>query len=85
MPFMNSSYLVPLKVTVAEKGVSNLFQTTQKGSGNFTAVIWTELQPKPENYLWKRKRLCVLISQLAGQPAHATVKFILHPFSLWRH
>lgn len=28
--FMNSDYLVPLKVTVAEKGVSNLFQSTQK-------------------------------------------------------
>lgn len=83
--FMNSDYLVPLKVTVTEKGVSNLFQSTQKGSGNFTAVIWTEIQPKSESWPWKKKLLCVLICQLAGQSDHATVEFILHPFSLQRH
>lgn len=83
--FMNYGYLVPLKITVAEKGASNLFQSTQKGSGNFTAVIWTELQPKSENWPWKRKLLHVLTSQLAGQSDHATVEFILHPFPLWRH
>lgn len=77
--FMNSGYLVPPKVTVAEKGVSNLFQSTQKGSGNFTAVIWTELQPKSENWPQKRKLLHMLISQLSSSSS------ILHSLPLWRH
>lgn len=66
--FRSSGSLIPLKDHVAEKRVSDLFQYTQKGSGSFTAVLWTELQPKSENWPWKGKLLRVLLSQLAGQP-----------------
>lgn len=82
---MNFGSLVPLEVSVSEQGVSDLFQYTQKGSGSFTAEIWTELQPKSENWPWQGKLLCVLLSQLAGQPGHGTAGFMFHPFPLQTH
>lgn len=83
--FINSGSLLPLEVCVDEKGVSDLFQYTQKGSGRFRAVTWTELQPKSENWPWKGKLLHELLSQLAGHPDHATAGFVFHPFPLQRH
>lgn len=83
--FRNSGSLILLKDRVAEKGVSDLFQYTKKGSGSFTAVIWTELQPKSESWLWKGKLLHVLLSQLAGQPDNVTAGSMFHPFPLQRH
>lgn len=83
-PVLNSWILILsfLKVHVAEQGISDLFQYTQKVSGSFRAVIWTELQPKTETWLWKGKLLRVLLSQLAGQPACATAGLLFQIFPL---
>lgn len=77
--FMNSDSLIP-ESSCGWKGSLRSLPIHTKSVRSFRAVIWTELQPKTEN--WKGKLPHVLLSQLAGQPACATAGLLFQIFPL---